>query len=128
LTSFCRFQKPGKGKEAMGSGAQLTVTDKRRAARHPVDHALMGEHRQLGDVHLHIVNLSAQGFMAQGDVGLQRGERIVMRLPVVGRIEAHLIWSHEDRAGFQFERIIRIDDFLKLVDTLQPNPRLRPRR
>jgi hypothetical protein len=66
--------------------------------------------------------------MAQGDVGLQRGERIVMRLPVVGRIEAHLIWSHEDRAGFQFERIIRIDDFLKLVDTLQPNPRLRPRR
>ncbi|GGB97910.1 hypothetical protein GCM10011494_15470 [Novosphingobium endophyticum] len=112
----------------MGSGAQLTVTDKRRAARHPVDYAVIGEHRQFGDVHLHIVNISAQGFMTEGELGLERGERLVMRLPVIGRIEAHLIWSHEGRAGFQFERIIRIDDFLKLIDTLQPNPRLRPRR
>lgn len=112
----------------MSAGAQLTVTDKRRAARHPVDYTVIAEHRQLGDLHLHIINLSAQGFMAQGDLGLERGERLVMRLPVIGRIEAHLIWSHEGRAGFQFERIIRIDDFLKLVDTLQPNPRLRPRR
>jgi hypothetical protein len=112
----------------MSAGAQLTVTDKRRAARHPVDHIVIAEHRALGDLSLHIINLSAQGFMAQGDPGLERGERAVMRLPVIGRIEAHLIWAHEGRAGFQFERIIRIDDFLKLVDTLQPNPRLRPRR
>lgn len=112
----------------MTAGAQLTVTDKRRAARHPVDHTVIAEHRQLGDLPLHIVNVSAQGFMAQGDLSLDRGERVVMRLPVIGRIEAHLIWAHEGRAGFQFERIIRIDDFLKLVDTLQPNPRLRPRR
>ncbi|WP_189620243.1 PilZ domain-containing protein [Novosphingobium colocasiae] len=112
----------------MGGGAQLTVTDKRRAARHPVDHHVIAEHRNLGDLPLHIINVSAQGFMAQGGLALERGERIVMRLPVVGRIEAHLIWLHEERAGFQFERIIRIDDFLKLVDQLQPNPRLRPRR
>ncbi|KPH61438.1 MULTISPECIES: PilZ domain-containing protein [Novosphingobium] len=112
----------------MTAGAQLTVTDKRRAARHPVDYKVIAEHRQLGDLHLHIVNLSAQGFMAQGEQPLDRGERLVMRLPVIGRIEAHLIWAHEGRAGFQFERIIRIDDFLKLVDTVQPNPRLRPRR
>jgi hypothetical protein len=112
----------------MRAGAQLTVTDKRRAARHPVDYTVIAEHRQLGDLDLHIVNISAQGFMVQGDVGLDRGERVVMRLPVIGRIEAHMIWAHEGRAGFQFERIIRVDDFLKLVDTLQPNPRLRPRR
>ncbi|MEW9856821.1 PilZ domain-containing protein [Novosphingobium sp. M1R2S20] len=112
----------------MSAGAQLTVTDKRRAARHPADYKVIAEHRQLGDVHLHIVNVSAQGFMAQEVSGLGRGDRLVMRLPVTGRIEAHLIWAHEGRAGFQFERIIRLDDFLKLVDALQPNPRLRPRR
>ncbi|KQM17553.1 PilZ domain-containing protein [Novosphingobium sp. Leaf2] len=112
----------------MSAGAQLTVTDKRRAARHPVDYTVIAEHRQLGELSLHIVNISAQGFMSQGDLSLERGERIVMRFPVIGRIEAHMIWLHEGRAGFQFERIIRIDDFLKLVDTLQPNPRLRPRR
>jgi len=112
----------------MTAGAQLTVTDMRRAARHPAEHKVIAEHRRLGDVHLNIVNVSAQGFMAQGVVGLERGDRVVMRLPVVGRIEAHLIWSHEGRAGFQFERIIRLDDFTKLVDAVQPNPRLRARR
>ena len=112
----------------MGSGAQLTVTDLRRAARHPVDHKVIGEHRLLGDVHLHIANLSAHGFMIEGSVDMSRGERVIIRLPVVGRIEAHLIWVTEERAGFQFERIIRLDDFMQLIDTLQPNPRLRRQR
>ncbi len=112
----------------MSAGAQLSVTDLRRAARHPVDHPVIGEHRQLGDVHLHIVNLSAHGFMVQGETGLSRGERIVIRLPVIGRIEAHVIWQTDDRTGFQFERIIRLDDFIALIDALQPNPRLRRRR
>jgi len=112
----------------MVSGAQLTVTDLRRSTRHPVDHKVIGEHRRLGDVHMHIVNLSAHGFMVSGELDLERGERVIIRLPVVGRIEAHMIWSTEDRSGFQFERIIRLDDFMRLIDTLQPNPRLRPRR
>ncbi|MEZ5744382.1 MAG: PilZ domain-containing protein [Sphingomonadaceae bacterium] len=112
----------------MGAGAQLTVTDKRRAMRHPVDHKVIGEHRQIGDVPLHIINMSAQGFMATLDAELGRGERLIIRLPIVGLIEAHVIWARDDRTGFQFERIIRLDEFLKLVDTLQPNPRLRPKR
>ncbi|WP_260921771.1 PilZ domain-containing protein [Novosphingobium sp. 9] len=112
----------------MSAGAQLTVTDMRRAARHPVEHAVTAEHRSLGEVPLNIVNVSPQGFMISGDLGLERGERLVMRLPVIGRIEAHMIWAHEGRAGFQFERIVRIDDFQKMVDTMQPNPRLRPKR
>jgi len=118
----------------MGAGAQLSVTDLRRSTRHPVDFRVIGEHRQLGDVHLHIVNLSAHGFMAQaeepraGVFALGRGERLVIRLPHIGRIEAHLIWTTEDRAGFQFERIVRANEFAALIDTLQPNPRLRARR
>lgn len=112
----------------MGAGAQLSVTDMRRAVRHPVDYPVIGEHRQLGDVHLHIVNLSAHGFMARGDLGFGRGERVIIRLPVVGRIEAHMIWQADERSGFQFERIIRLDDFDELIDALQPNPRLRRRR
>lgn len=118
----------------MGAGAQLSVTDLRRSTRHPVDFRVIGEHRLLGDVHLHVVNLSAHGFMAQADgsisevFGLGRGERVVIRLPHVGRIEAHLIWNTGDRAGFQFERIVRSSEFSALIDALQPNPRLRARR
>lgn len=113
---------------AMGAGAQLSVTDLRRATRHPIDHRVIGEHRRLGDVHLHIINLSANGFMATEAPGLDRGERIIVRLPVVGRIEAHLIWVTDGKAGFQFERIIRLDDFMKIIEDLQENPRLRRAR
>ena len=112
----------------MEPGAQLTVTDKRRGMRHPVDYNVIAEHRQIGDVHLHIINISAQGFMAEGNTDLGRGERLAIRLPLIGQIEAHLIWRRDKRYGFQFERIIRLDEFMKLVDKLQPNPRLRPRR
>jgi len=109
----------------MGAGAQLSITEMRRAARHPVDYPVIAEHRRLGDIHLRIVNISAHGFMSQGDMVLSRGERLIIRLPVIGRIEAHVIWAAEGRVGFQFERILRLDDFMAMIDTLQPNPRLK---
>ena len=112
----------------MAAGAQLSITDMRRAARHPVDHAVIGDHRTLGDIHLNIANISSHGFMVSGAIPLGRGERVTIRLPVIGRIEAHVIWATEDRAGFQFERILRLEDFLELISTLQPNPRLRAPR
>lgn len=117
----------------MSAGAQLSVTDQRRLARHPVDHPVIAEHFRAGDMRLHIANLSAHGFMVDsgGDKAvpeLARGDRVIIRLPVIGRIEAYVIWCRDNRAGFQFERIIRIDDFLAMIDTLQPNPRLRRTR
>ena len=115
----------------MAAGAQLSVPDMRRAARHPVDYPVIGEHRTIGDIKLHICNLSAHGFMVDG-VGAEtpafgRGDRVIIRLPLIGRIEAYCIWVTEDRAGFQFERIIRLDDFISMIEELQPNPRLRRR-
>jgi hypothetical protein len=104
----------------MVGGAQLSVTELRRSARHPVSYRVIGEHRTMGDLGLHIVNISAHGFMAHGELPLSRGERLIIRLPRIGRIEAHLIWATEDRAGFQFERIIRLDDFNAMVEAIQP--------
>ena len=109
------------------SGAQLSVTEMRRAARHPVDYPVIAEHRDRGDLALHISNISAHGFMVDNSQQLSRGERVIIRLPEIGRIEAYVIWERDNRAGFQFERIIRFDDFLRLIDVLQPNPRLRNR-
>jgi len=109
------------------SGAQLSVTDQRRATRHPVDFPVIGEHRTRGDMPLHIGNLSAHGFMVDGAPDLARGDRVIVRLPEIGRIEAYCIWTADDRAGFQFERIIRLDDFMDMIAAIQPNPRLRRR-
>ena len=97
-----------------------------------MDFPVIGEHRTRGDLKLHVCNLSAHGFMVDGggDKGmpeLARGDRVIIRLPVIGRIEAYCIWVTEDRAGFQFERIIRLDDFMAMIGELQPNPRLRRR-
>jgi PilZ domain len=109
----------------MANGAQLSVTDQRRATRHPVDFPVIAEHHQHGDMKMHISNLSAHGFMIDDSSGLSRGDRAIVRLPVIGRIEAYCIWVRDNRAGFQFERIIRLDDFVVIIDELQPNPRLR---
>ena len=109
----------------MHAGAQLTVTDLRRAGRHPVDHPVIAEHHALGDVAMHICNLSANGFMIDDNSVLERGHRLVVRLPVIGRIEAYVMWTRDVRAGMQFERLLRQDDFSDMVEALQPNPKLR---
>lgn len=109
----------------MSAGAHLSVTDQRRLSRHPVDHPVIAEHHDKGDMRMHIANLSANGFMIDDARDLTRGERVIIRLPVIGRIEAYCIWERDTRAGFQFERIIRLDDFVAIIDELQPNPRLR---
>lgn len=110
------------------AGAQLSVPEMRRAARHPVDFPVIAEHRDRGDLSLHIANISAHGFMVDNAPEMARGERVIIRLPEIGRIEAYVIWVRDDRAGLQFERIIRLDDFIRMMDVLQPNPRLRSRR
>jgi len=112
----------------MSAGARLSVTDLRRSARHPVDCPLVATHRGRGEVAIHIANLSQHGFMICDAHDLARGDRLVVRLPLVGSIEAHCMWIKEERAGFQFERIIRDDDFAELIRRLQPNPALRRRR
>ncbi|MBB5733020.1 hypothetical protein FHS61_002046 [Altererythrobacter atlanticus] len=99
----------------------------RRSTRHPVDYPVIGEHRDRGDLRLHVCNISAHGFMVDEVPELARGDRVIIRLPIVGRIEAYCIWTTDDRAGFQFERIIRVDQFEDMIRELQPNPRLRRR-
>lgn len=109
----------------MAGGAQLSVTDMRRAMRHPVDYTVIAEHLQRGDLKLHVCNLSSHGFMVDDCPQISRGDRMIIRLPHVGRIEAYCIWIAENRAGLQFERVIRTDDFMAMIAQLQPNPALR---
>jgi len=97
--------------------------DLRRAARHRADHKVIAESKLHGDQHIHIVNVSAHGFMIDDNPGFERGERVELRLPVIGRIEALAIWTVEKRAGFQFERVLRLPDFLGLLDLITPKLR-----
>lgn len=109
----------------MNAGAQLSVTDLRRSTRLPVDHLAMAEHLTLGGMELHICNISTNGFMVDRSSGFGRGHRVIVQLPVVRRIEAYCIWACDERAGFQFERIIRMDEFDSMIRKMQPRVELR---
>ena len=102
----------------MATNAADPNYDLRRAARHRASHKTIAESRRHGDQHIHISNMSAHGFMIDNNVVFEHGDRIEFRLPVVGRIEAHLIWTVEGRAGFQFERVVRLPDFLALIENV----------
>lgn len=107
----------------MVQSAQTDDMDLRRAARHRADHMVIVESKQHGDQKVHITNISAHGFMVDDNTLFERGDRIELRLPAVGRIEAHLIWSVEKRAGFQFERVVRLPDFIALLEKVSPRLR-----
>jgi hypothetical protein len=102
----------------MANASTEPMYDMRRAARHRANHHAIAESRKHGDQKIRIVNVSAHGFMIDDNSVFEHGDRIELRLPVVGRIEAHLIWTVDGRAGFQFERVVRLPDFLALIDNI----------
>ena len=97
--------------------------DFRIAARHRANHTVIAESKLRGDTQIHIINISAHGFMIDDNPGFERGERVELRLPVIGRIEALVIWTAEKRAGFQFERVLRLPNFLGLLEIISPKLR-----
>ncbi len=107
----------------MAQALQDTDMDLRRAARHRANHKVIAESKAHGDKTIHIVNVSAHGFMIDNNPGYERGERVELRLPIIGRIEALVIWTVENRAGFQFERVLRLPDFMALLEKVGAKPR-----
>ncbi len=100
------------------STAGQPFPDLRRATRFPVDFDTICETRKDGEFSGKITNVSAHGCQLVHEVALIKGDRVVVRLPVAGRIEAFLIWSHSGRSGFEFERVIRPDDFMAMLDKM----------
>lgn len=92
------------------------TADQRRAARHRADFNSITTSKKYGDLPVHVVNISAHGFMIDDNVKLERGDRITIRLPEAGHVESLVLWVVDNRAGLQFERVIRMNEFLALLD------------
>ncbi len=90
-------------------------SDHRLASRHPTAYDAHFAQRRLGEGKVRVSNISAQGCMISGSPELQRGERIEIALPVVGRLDCHVVWQVDERAGLHFERILRLNDFMALL-------------
>ncbi|MBB4860905.1 hypothetical protein HNO88_004251 [Novosphingobium chloroacetimidivorans] len=103
----------------MKTPQERALEEFRRSARCKVDRLVPAEHRRRGEFQIHLLNVSAHGFMAVGESDFQVGERLSIRLAGVGWIEGHLVWSDETRAGFEFERLIRLDEFTAMRAAFQ---------
>ncbi|WP_417594746.1 PilZ domain-containing protein [Parasphingorhabdus sp.] len=102
----------------MTSVPQQTSPDPRRATRFPVDFETICESHPDQEIRVKITNISAHGMMLGAVLDMAKGDRITVRLPVAGRIEAYLVWAHEGRCGFEFERVIREPDFVAMLDKI----------
>lgn len=99
----------------MPSASNKHMPELRRATRFPVDFETIGETQKHGEFTVKLSNISAHGCQFIHKVALTKGDRVVVRLPVAGRIEAFLVWSHSGRSGFEFERVIREPDFVAML-------------
>ena len=61
------------------------------------------------------VNISADGLLMRFERGLEIGDVVVFRMPIVGRIAAHVIWSLAGKTGVQFEKMIAVEDYLPMI-------------
>tara|TARA_R110000850_G_scaffold88907_3_gene190685 strand:+ start:3007 stop:3324 length:318 start_codon:yes stop_codon:yes gene_type:complete len=102
----------------MTTASPETSPDLRRATRFPVDYQTICELHPDREIRVHIANISANGMMLVDPIDMAKGDRLTVRLPVAGRIEAFLVWSHQGRHGFKFERVIREPDFMAMLDQM----------
>ncbi len=98
--------------------AQHNHADLRQATRHRADFKTIMERPGGGEQFAHICNVSANGFMIDDASGIDRGDRVSVRFPVVGRIESYCVWAVDSRAGFQLERLVRMPDFMAMLEIL----------
>ena len=103
----------------MTSAHNHTSPDLRRATRFPVDFETVCEFHPDQEKLIRITNISAHGLMVSETLDMEKGDRVIVRLPVAGRIEAFLVWSHQGRCGFEFERVIREPDFVAMLERIK---------
>lgn len=61
------------------------------------------------------VNVSADGLLMRFERGLEIGDLVIFRMPIVGRLAGKVIWSLGGKSGVQFDRMIPVQDYLPMI-------------
>lgn len=85
-----------------GQLAILPVPEGRKAERRIVN--LAARLREPGAIvtEAEIQNLSTDGFMAKGDLNIEIGTFVWLKLAGLEAMSCRVIWTEEDKAGFEF--------------------------
>lgn len=94
--------------------------EKRRAERDAV--SLRGElHEPGADAHeILIGNLSPFGFMAISPVDYLQGDLVRLHLPMIGEVNARIVWSLNDRIGAEFIRPFDARGYRAMLERAPP--------
>lgn len=61
------------------------------------------------------VNISADGLLMRFERGLEPGDLVVFRMPIIGRTAAKVVWSLGGKIGAQFDRSITVEDYIPML-------------
>jgi len=102
------------------ANAAIRIDEGRVLPRDEVHYRARATREDDDEVLLLLVNMSAGGLAARCGASFAIGERVVLTLPVVGRVPAECRWCLGGRAGFQFEPAVPLPDYLlMLAEVLQ---------
>lgn len=113
---------PGAGVDAAGPPARAG-RDKRRSVRHDV-YARIGLSAPDGQAMLGtVINLSADGALIRlaadaATAAMQPGASVLLRLPVVGRTRARIIWCADHKIGVAFALPIDAADYVPTLKAM----------
>lgn len=93
--------------------------DFRRDNRFQVKYYAAGEHRRLGSLVLKIVDLSSTGAMINGKAGIERGDKVFLRLAAATEVGALCIWTWHQHAGLQFDQAISSLELTSAIDKMR---------
>jgi hypothetical protein len=85
-----------------GQLAILPVPEGRRAERRIVNLAARLRDPGATVSEIEVLNLSTDGFMAQGDVALESGAHAWLKLPGLEPQNAKVVWVEDGKYGFEF--------------------------
>lgn len=69
-----------------------------------------------------ITDVSADGLRFRSDRILDEGDQVTIKMPIIGRMLANVIWSKGGNTGVQFEDSISSQDYIPLLRALNINP------
>jgi len=83
--------------------AQLAILPEgRRAERRIVNLAAHLRETGASVTDVDVVNLSTDGFMAQGEMHVETGANVLLKLPGLEPQNCRVVWVEDEKAGFEF--------------------------
>ena len=100
-----------------GQLAILPMEEGRKAERRIVNLAARLREPGATLAEIDVINLSTDGFMAQGAISLEAGSHVWLKLPGLEPQNSKVVWVEDDKAGFEFANPLHPATLELLVST-----------